>query len=45
MDFSLPGAVLAATLVGAVALCLGCGLLATLPIRRSGGVAVREAGE
>ena len=46
MDFSLPGAVLAATLVGAVVLCLGCGLLATLPLRRSGAAAVcRESGE
>jgi len=46
MDFSLPGAVVAAALVGAVVLCLGCGLLATLPVRRSGDVAAgREAGE
>jgi len=45
VDFSLPGAVVAGTLVGAIALCLGCGLLASLPARHSEAFAAsRNAG-
>ncbi len=42
LDFTLPGAVVAATLVGAVALCLACGLLAAIPGRSLAVVAARS---